>query len=101
MHSRLTLKTVCVPSEDIVSREIEGSIIIVPLTSGIGDVDDELYTLNEAGQAIWERLDGRRTLGDVVADLAPEFDAGQAELEDDVLGFAAALVQRGILSTKA
>ena len=101
MAAEITLDTVCVPSEDVVSREIEGATIIVPLTAGIGDVDDELYTLNETGQAMWQKLDGCRTLADVVADLALEFDADQAELETHVLGFAAAMVERGILSAKA
>ena len=39
------------PSEDIVAREIEGEIIIVPLVAGIGDMEDELYTLNETGSS--------------------------------------------------
>jgi hypothetical protein len=95
------LETVCVPSQDVVSREIEGTIVIVPLTTGIGDADDELYTLNETGQAIWQKLDGMRTLGDVVSHLAIEFDADQQELEIQVVGFAAAMVDRGILAVKA
>jgi len=94
------LDTICTPSVDVVSREIEGDIIIVPLTAGIGDADDELYTLNDTGRAIWQKLDGVRTLGDVVADLALEFDSDRTQLETDVLGFAAAMVDRGILSAK-
>jgi hypothetical protein len=91
--------TVCVPSEDVVAREIEGDIIIVPLAAGIGDADDELYTLNETGRAIWRRLDGHRTLGQVAAELADEFDASRTELETDVLGFADEMVRRRILTT--
>jgi len=49
----ITPESVCVPSEDVVSREIEGELIIVPIASGIGDMDDELYTLNDPGRAIW------------------------------------------------
>lgn len=100
MHLQTGLETVCTPSLDVVSREIEGDIIIVPLIAGIGDADDELYTLNETGKAIWQRLDGMRTLRDVVAELALEFDADQAQLETDVCGFAAAMVDKGILSVK-
>ncbi len=88
------------PSEDIVAREIEGDIVIVPLTAGIGDVDDELYTLNETGRAVWLQLDGRRTLGDVVAALAVDFCGPYTALETDVLGFAGELVRRGILTVK-
>lgn len=101
MTSQVSLDTICMPSEDVVSREIEGEIIIVPLVAGIGDVDDELYTLNDTGQAIWRRLDGSRTLREVVGELEGVFQVDRADLEDDVVGFASAMVQRGILSTKA
>ena len=40
----------------------EGEIIIVPVVAGIGDVADELFTLNVTGKAIWEQLDGQRNL---------------------------------------
>lgn len=101
MTSQVSLDTICMPSEDVVSREIEGEIIIVPLVAGIGDVDDELYTLNDTGQAIWRRLDGSRTLREVVGELEGVFQVDRADLEDDVVGFASAMVERGILSTKA
>jgi len=89
------------PSQGVVAREIEGEIVIVPVTAGIGEAEDELYTLNETGQAIWQKLDGRRTLKDVVASLASEFTSPLSELETDVLGFASELTQRGILVAKA
>jgi hypothetical protein len=52
-EGQVNLTTICVPSDDVVAREIEGEIVIVPLVAGIGDAGDELYTLNENGQAIW------------------------------------------------
>jgi coenzyme PQQ biosynthesis protein PqqD len=94
------LQTIRAPSDDIVAREIEGEIIIVPLVAGIGDADDELYTLNPAGQAIWQQLDGTRTLAAVADALAQEFDAPRADIEADVLGFCDEMVRRGILTTK-
>lgn len=101
MASHLTLNAVCAASQDVVAREIEGEILIVPLTAGIGDAEDELYTLNATGQAIWQKLDGQRTLKEVAACLASEFSDPLIELENDVLGFASELTQRGILVTKA
>jgi hypothetical protein len=94
----VTLDTVCMPSGDVVSREIEGDIIIVPLVAGIGDADDELYTLNETGRAVWQKLDGQRNLGDVVAALGQDFEAPGDELAADVLGFVAEMVRRDILA---
>ena len=98
MAAEVTLDTICAPSEDVVAREIEGEIIIVPLIAGIGDTDDELYTLNDTGQAIWQKLDGQRTLGEVAAALTQEFEVPQIDLEADILGFAGELAQRGIIA---
>jgi hypothetical protein len=89
-----------VPSEDIVAREIEGEIVIIPLVSNIGDIEDELYTLNETGQAIWRKLDGRRTLRGVAAELAGEFDAPLEVLEQDVLGLIGELASRRMVVRK-
>jgi 5-methylthioribose kinase len=97
MVTQIDLNAVCVPSEDVVAREIEGEIVIVPLVAGVGDADDELYTLNETGQAIWQKLDGQRTLKDVAALAADEFDAALPEVENDVVGFAGEMTRRGIL----
>ena len=46
------LEKIYSPSEDIVAREIEGELIIVPLVAGIGDMEDELFTMNDTGKAI-------------------------------------------------
>jgi hypothetical protein len=85
------------PSEDIVARTIEGELVIVPLVSGIGDLEDELYTLNETGKAIWDRLDGKKTLKDVLAELSAEFDAPTGEIERDLIGLVDELFRRKIL----
>jgi hypothetical protein len=95
-----TLESICMPSEDVVAREIEGDVVIVPLAAGIGDADDELYTLNETGRDVWQKLDGQLTIGGVAAALAEEYDAPRAQLEADVLGFAAEMVRRGILMVR-
>jgi hypothetical protein len=92
--------TVCMPSEDIVAREIEGDIIIVPLVADIGDTDDELYTLNDTGKAIWQKLDCGKSLGQIAAELSEEFSSDAGEIEKDVIGFASEMVSRRILSIK-
>jgi hypothetical protein len=86
------------PSDDVVAREIEGEIIIVPLVAGIGDMEDELFTLNDTGKAIWDKLDGQRSLADVVAALEIEYEGAEdGAIERDVLGLVAELVERRML----
>ena len=46
------------PSDGVVAREIEGEVVIVPLKAGIGDLEDELYSLNETGRGVWRLLNG-------------------------------------------
>ena len=91
------LDAVYAPSDDIVAREIEGEIIIIPLVSGIADVDDELFTLNESGKAIWDSLDGKATLRQVAAALADQYDAEPGEIEKDVVGLVEELARRRML----
>jgi len=74
-----------------------GEIIIVPLVAGIGDMEDELFTLNVTGKAIWDQLDGQRSLAGVVAALTPEYErAEDGAIERDVLGLVA-LAERRLL----
>lgn len=90
----ITLDQTVVTSEDVVARVIEDELIIVPLVSGIGDMDDELYTMNETGRAIWSRLTGEKNLRAIAADLAEEFNATNEIIEKDLLGLIAELVRR-------
>jgi hypothetical protein len=90
----VTLDSAYTPSEDVVARKIEGELIIVPLTSGIGDMDEEIYTLNETGKAIWEKLDSHRSLREVIEALKVEFNGDPEEIEGDVLGLMGELLKR-------
>lgn len=93
----IKIDKVYVPSEDIVARKIEGELIIVPLVAGIGDMEDELFTLNETGKAIWDQLDGKTKLSVIITTLSQEYDASPDEIENDVVGLVAELVKRRML----
>ena len=84
-------------SEDVVAREIEGEMIIVPLTAGIGDMEEELFTLNETGRAIWEKLGKERTLEQIILELTEEYSAAQEEIEEDVIGLVTELYRRNMI----
>ena len=92
-----TLDDVFRPSEDVVSRKIEGETIIIPLVAGIGDLEDDLYTFNETGQAIWEKLDGKKNLKTIIEELSDEFNAPIDEVREDVFGIIQELDRRKII----
>jgi len=100
MAPKIKMNYVMVPSEDVVAREIEGEIIIVPLTAGIGDAEDDLFSLNETGRAVWKLLDGAKTLAAIARTLAKEFDSPLTVIEKDVAGLMAELLKRRIVQVK-
>jgi hypothetical protein len=97
METEVDRGRVYTPCGDVVAREIEGELIIVPVAAGIGDAEDDLYTLNETGKAVWNKLDGQRSLNEVIEELSAEFEAAEGEIAGDVVGLIAELVQRKIL----
>ncbi len=95
----VSAQSVLVPSPDLVAREIEGELILVPLTADVGGEEDSLdtlYSLNDTGQAIWKLLNGR-SLQDVADALAESYDAPADVILTDVLGLARELVSRRML----
>ena len=100
MDIDLSLDQVYAPSDDVVAREIEGELIIVPLVAGIGDMEDELFSLNDTGKDIWRRLDGKTTLAGVANALAAEYGAQPGEIERDVIGLVEELTRRRMLVVK-
>ena len=97
LKEELSLDAVYGPSDDIVVREIDGELIIVPLAAGIGDEEDELYTMNETGRAIWGLLDGQRSLKEVAEKLSSQYKAEAGDIEKDVTGLVKELLKRRML----
>jgi len=81
------LERIYAKSKDLVEREIEGEIIIVPLTSGIGDLEDELFSLNEVRRDVWARIDGKKPVSEIVKELEEIYETDREKLTSDVLGF--------------
>jgi len=86
-----------IPSDNIVVREIEGECIIVPLIKGIGDLEEDIFSLNTEGREIWKRLDGKTSLSEVIRDLESAYHDENGVIEKDVLGFVNELLARKIL----
>ncbi|MFC1808772.1 PqqD family protein [Candidatus Omnitrophota bacterium] len=97
MKAQVDLSGIYIPSEDLVTRDIQDEFIIVPITSGIGDMDDSLYTLNETGRAVWDKMDGKKSLEEIVEELISEFDGSGDDIKKDVLGLTAALKKKNIV----
>ena len=97
MSTKVTIQGIYMPSKNVVAREIEGELIMVPVTSGIGDLEDALFTLNETGRALWDKLNGKKNLTSIAKDLSLEYGVSLARVEKDILGFSQELLKRKML----
>lgn len=91
------LERIFTHSEDIVAREIDGEFIIVPISAGTSDLEDELFSLNETGQAIYNLVDGTKTIAQVIEIMVSEYEAAPGEIEQDVVQLVDELVRRKIV----
>ena len=69
---------------NIVSREIVGEMILVPIRQNIGDLES-IYTLNETAARTWELIDGQNTLSDINTRITDEYQVGQETALSDLL----------------
>lgn len=97
MTENIDMNAAYMPSDQIVAREISGKIILVPITAGVGDMEDELFTLNETGKVIWGALSNERPLKRIVRNLADRYDAPENEITSDVVGLLGELLRRNMV----
>jgi hypothetical protein len=98
--TELTNKTIAIPSKDIVTREIQGEVIIIPLDPESTENGDALFTLDAIGQTIWEKLKPGKTIGDIIQELQQEYEDPHNTIEKDVREFVTLLASKGILITQ-
>ncbi|MDY6904882.1 MAG: PqqD family protein [Thermodesulfobacteriota bacterium] len=93
MTVQIKMTDVYVPSPDVVARQIEDEFLLVPIAAGIGNMEEEIYSLNETGRAIWEKLAPGRSVADIVTLLQADYEAEEAAIAGDVQGILGALVE--------
>ena len=97
MKARIKKDVVYAASFDVVVRQIEDEIILFPYEACEDNEEDEPYFLNKTGVIIWKRLDGRRSLKNIIQDLSADFKAPVKVIEKDVMEFVNKLVKRKFL----
>jgi hypothetical protein len=80
------LTSILSQSTTIVTRKTGNEYVLVPITNNIADMNS-VYTLNETGAFIWEQIDGKRTLEDIINELINEYDIDRQNAESDVFSF--------------
>jgi len=93
---REQLTTVYKHDPNIVSRNIAGEVILVPIRSNLADMN-YIFNLNETAARFWELTDGTRSLAQVHQLILAEFNVEAAQLEADLLELVEGLIEANAL----
>jgi hypothetical protein len=66
-------------SGDIIARKMEDEFILVSVAGPGSAAEDNIYLLNETGRAIWQHIDGRATVAQLIDLMADQYNSKSQE----------------------
>ena len=86
MDDMAELKSVPSRSPSIVTRKTGNEYVLVPVTNNIADMTS-VYTLNETGAFIWELIDGKKSVEELINAVVDKYDIDPEKATKDVFSF--------------
>lgn len=83
---------------DLVSRDIAGETVVVPICRGVGDLDS-IFTFNTVGTHLWNLLVAIHTEHELIKSVTENFEVSEDEARSDVRNFMADLLEVGLVRT--
>jgi hypothetical protein len=87
-HQRL-----CPNESEVAAKVIDGEVIIIRLSDGL------YYSISGAGCLVWELIERRRTVGEILEAVAARHDAPDAQVRDDVASLLAELSRERLVTS--
>ncbi len=81
--------------EGIVSRQIAGETILVPVMGSLASMQ-KIFMLNGIGEFIWDRLDGLKSLRSISEEIGEQFGLGSEQAFADSEEFVLELLREGL-----
>jgi hypothetical protein len=78
----------------IVSRDIAGETILVPIRKNTGDLEN-IYTLNPTAASVWKLIDGQRTQQEICEQIVSEYEVGMEQAGQDLHELLLQLIEIG------
>ena len=82
--------------KNLVTRSIGGETLIVPIRSGIADLEC-IYALNEVGSRVWELLDERSSVKTIIEAICSEYDVTPEQAAHDISELLSSLEAAGLI----
>ena len=81
---------------DVIFRQVGDEALLVPVANNVGDLGS-IYTLNETAARLWELIDGRRDVEELIRLLADEYAVSGNAIRQDVFELVVQLGSIGFL----
>jgi hypothetical protein len=82
----------------IVSRDVAGETIVVPICRGVGDLDS-VYTFNPVGRSLWRLLENGQSAEELANWVATHYEVYAKQAVADVQSYLSELQEVGLVRT--
>ncbi len=86
-------------SDDIVSRNIAGETIIVPIRGKLADMQ-RIFVVSSVAEYIWQNLDGKKSLDEICDTIVVDFDVNKDQANADLQEFVGQLLEAGLVAER-
>jgi hypothetical protein len=76
--------------EGVILRAIAEQSLLVPVQGGLVDLQ-QIYALHGVGDHVWQHLDGKKTLDEILTTVLERYEVSADEARADIGAFVAAL----------
>ena len=83
---KLDEKKVLKNNDNVVTRVIEGKMILMPLHK-TSKALNYIYTFNETASFAWDRFDGKSTMADIRKNICEAYDVAEDKVEKELCEF--------------
>jgi len=91
---------VFIRNSDVISRKIAGELFLVPVKGKMADMEN-IFALTAVAEYIWDRLDGRKSLNEILNNVVDRFDVEQEQAESDIREFIMELMGAGLITEES
>ena len=92
MSDEVNWATVFGKRDEVVSREIAGETILVPIRGRLVELQ-RVFSVNPVGAHIWQELDGKKSLAEIRDSVLEAFEVERDQADADIRDFVAELVE--------
>lgn len=82
---------VVVRNPDVVAREFDDQAFVMHPHRR------ELHNFNHTSWAVWQSIDGRRTVAELAANIVRDYGIGHEQSREDVLGLVESLIDKDLV----